>query len=323
MAAGTHRNVKPQPTALIPVTAPVIPVLTIQVPTVHFSAPVVPAQVGCIQTQASAIDCNMKFIVALAVNKLESLRRNASTANFIGSTLKLKMAEYLASIFGTEKDKVNCSFYFKIGACRHGDRCSRIHNKPTFSQTVLLQNLYHNPQNSAQSADGSHCKFLTNLTEEEVQEHFDNFFEDVFVELEDKYGEIEEMNVCDNLGDHLVGNVYVKFRREEDAEKAVEDLNKRWFAGRPIYAELSPVTDFREACCRQYEMGECTRSGFCNFMHLRPISRELRRELYGRHRRRRSRSRSRSRERRRSRSRERRRRSRSRERDRRDREGRF
>ena len=33
------------------------------------------------------------------------------------------MAEYLASIFGTEKDKVNCTFYFKIGACRHGDTC--------------------------------------------------------------------------------------------------------------------------------------------------------------------------------------------------------
>uniref|UniRef100_A0A3P9HWX2 U2 small nuclear RNA auxiliary factor 1 n=1 Tax=Oryzias latipes TaxID=8090 RepID=A0A3P9HWX2_ORYLA len=124
------------------------------------------------------------------------------------------MAEYLASIFGTEKDKVNCSFYFKIGACRHGDRCSRLHNKPTFSQ-------------------------------------------EVFTEMEEKYGEVEEMNVCDNLGDHLVGNVYVKFRREEDAEKAVMDLNNRWFNGQPIHAELSPVTDFREACCRQYEMG-CT-----------------------------------------------------------------
>uniref|UniRef100_A0A2K5BY89 U2 small nuclear RNA auxiliary factor 1 like 4 n=1 Tax=Aotus nancymaae TaxID=37293 RepID=A0A2K5BY89_AOTNA len=77
------------------------------------------------------------------------------------------MAEYLVSIFGTEKDKVNCSFYFKIGACRHGDRCSWLHNKPTFSQ-------------------------------------------EVFRELQEKYGEIEEMNVCDNLGDHLVGNVYVK-----------------------------------------------------------------------------------------------------------------
>jgi len=64
--------------------------------------------------------------------------------------------------------------------------------------------------------------------------------------------------------------------------QAVTDLNGRWFGGRPIYAELSPVTDFREACCRQYEMGECTRAGFCNFMHLKPISRDLRRELYGR-----------------------------------------
>ncbi|GLV32337.1 U2 small nuclear riboprotein auxiliary factor 38 [Carabus blaptoides fortunei] len=190
------------------------------------------------------------------------------------------MAEYLASIFGTEKDKVNCSFYFKIGACRHGDRCSRIHNKPTFSQTCLLQNLYVNPQNSAKSADGSHL--VANVSDEEMQEHYDNFFEDVFVECEDKYGEIEEMNVCDNLGDHLVGNVYIKFRREEDAERAVNDLNNRWFGGRPVYAELSPVTDFREACCRQYEMGECTRSGFCNFMHLKPISRELRRYLYSR-----------------------------------------
>ncbi|XP_035560253.1 splicing factor U2AF 26 kDa subunit isoform X2 [Canis lupus familiaris] len=122
------------------------------------------------------------------------------------------MAEYLASIFGTEKDKVNCSFYFKIGACRHGDRCSRLHNKPTFSQ-------------------------------------------EVFTELQEKYGEIEEMNVCDNLGDHLVGNVYVKFRREEDAERAVAELNNRWFNGQAVHAELSPVTDFRESCCRQYEMG--------------------------------------------------------------------
>ncbi|KAK4023667.1 splicing factor U2AF 35 kDa subunit [Daphnia magna] len=269
------------------------------------------------------------------------------------------MAEYLASIFGTEKDKVNCSFYFKIGACRHGDRCSRIHNKPTFSQTICLQNFYVNPQNATKTADGTAVPGIVTMSDEEAQEHFDNFFEDVFAECEDKYGEIEEMNVCDNLGDHLVGNVYIKFRREEDAEKAVNDLNNRWFAGRPVYAELSPVTDFREACCRQYELGmkhkmealegarggnrgrprvpfssadqsECTRSGFCNFMHLKPISRELRRELYGRKRKGRSSSRDRGgsggpggpggpRS-----SRPDRRRSRSRERvDRRDRSGRY
>ena len=30
-------------------------------------------------------------------------------------------------------------------ACRHGDRCSRMHNRPTISQTILLQNMYQNP----------------------------------------------------------------------------------------------------------------------------------------------------------------------------------
>lgn len=48
---------------------------------------------------------------------------------------------------------------------------------------------------------------------------------------------------------------FFQFKREEDAEKAAQAVNNRWFNGMPVYAELSPVTDFREACCRQYEMG--------------------------------------------------------------------
>jgi len=191
------------------------------------------------------------------------------------------MADYLASIFGTEKDKVNCSFFFKIGACRHGEHCSKLHNKPTFSQTLLLKNLYLSLENSSQKADKSFVG-ADNLTEERVQEHFDDTFEELFIELEKKYGEIEEMNICDNLSEHLAGNCYVKFRFEEDADKAVGDLNNRWFDGRAIYAELSPVTDFHEACCRQYQMGDCPRGGFCNFMHLKPISKDLRKRLYQR-----------------------------------------
>ncbi|XP_058279887.1 splicing factor U2AF 35 kDa subunit isoform X1 [Hirundo rustica] len=231
---------------------------------------------------------------------LKKSKRNLPEGAEVGGTIGNFVVRYFFLFqVRVQKRQVNCSFYFKIGACRHGDRCSRLHNKPTFSQTIALLNIYRNPQNSSQSADGLRCA----VSDVEMQEHYDEFFEEVFTEMEEKYGEVEEMNVCDNLGDHLVGNVYVKFRREEDAEKAVIDLNNRWFNGQPIHAELSPVTDFREACCRQYEMGECTRGGFCNFMHLKPISRELRRELYGR-RRKKHRSRSRSRE-RRSRSRDR------------------
>ncbi|GMT30393.1 hypothetical protein PFISCL1PPCAC_21690, partial [Pristionchus fissidentatus] len=191
----------------------------------------------------------------------------------------LSGAEYLASIYGTEKDKVNCSFYFKIGACRHGSKCSRTHNVPTFSQTVLLKNLYRNPIVDPRMADAFNRVGEKNREE---QEYFDDFFDEIFTELNNKYGEIEEMNVCDNIGEHMIGNVYIKFMDETSADKAVADLNaNRWFNGEPIYAELSPVTDFREACCRQYELGGCNKGAFCNFMHLKAISPDLRRRLYG------------------------------------------
>nr|GEX15503.1 splicing factor U2af small subunit B-like [Tanacetum cinerariifolium] len=58
----------------------------------------------------------------------------------------------------------------------------------------------------------------------------------------------------------MVGNVYVQFREEEYAAKALKNLTGRYYAGRPII-----------------------------------IGRDLRRQLFGRYRRRHSRSRSRSR----------------------------
>lgn len=45
----------------------------------------------------------------------------------------------------------------------------------------------------------------------------------------------------------MLGNVYVKFEDEEDAEKALKGLSGRYYAGRPLAVEYSPVTDFREA----------------------------------------------------------------------------
>jgi splicing factor U2AF subunit len=119
------------------------------------------------------------------------------------------MANYLASIFGTEQDKVshcgssttlrastnsllqvNCSFYYKIGACRHGDRCSRKHVKPSYSQTILLPNLYQNPAYDPKNK----------MNPDQLQNHFDAFYEDFWCEM-CKFGEIEEVVVCDNNND--------------------------------------------------------------------------------------------------------------------------
>ena len=104
----------------------------------------------------------------------------------------LTMANYLASIFGTEADKVNCSFYYKIGACRHGDRCSRKHVKPSYSQTILLPNLYQNPAYDPKNK----------MNASQLQNHFDAFYEDFWCEM-CKFGEIEEVVVCDNNNEYV------------------------------------------------------------------------------------------------------------------------
>lgn len=90
-----------------------------------------------------------------------------------------------------------------------------------------------------------------------------DFYEDLFEELS-KYGDIENLNICDNIADHMVifllvvaledarvsiqvsfvvfvffrvslfvqvGNVYVQFREEEHAANAVQNLTGRFYAG--------------------------------------------------------------------------------------------
>lgn len=39
------------------------------------------------------------------------------------------------------------------------------------------------------------------------------------------------MQVCDNVGDHLIGNVYARYEWETEAQQAVDNLNERWYAG--------------------------------------------------------------------------------------------
>jgi splicing factor U2AF subunit len=116
---------------------------------------------------------------------------------------------------------------------------------------------------------------------QQAREHFNDFVEDIYEELR-TFGPVEDLQVCDNTGAHLVGNVYVKFEFEDDAEKATKALTGRFYGGRLLVPEYSPVTDFRESRCRQYDINECQRGGQCNFMHLKELDSDLERKLFGR-----------------------------------------
>ncbi|KAJ8606560.1 hypothetical protein MRB53_040860 [Persea americana] len=166
------------------------------------------------------------------------------------------MANYLASIFGTEQDKTT-----------ETDARENMSSLPTAKPSscrTSIKNPAYDPKNKMNAS--------------QLQNHFDAFYEDFWCEL-CKYGEIEEVVVCDNNNDHLIGNVYARFKYEDSAQAASDALNSRWYAARPIYCELSPVTDFREACCRLNSGEGCVRGGFCNFIHRKQPSPELDREL--------------------------------------------
>jgi splicing factor U2AF 35 kDa subunit len=137
------------------------------------------------------------------------------------------MAAHLARIHGTEEDKVNCPFYFKIGSCRHGDRCSRLHHKPAFSPTLLIQHLYRHPQRLAElhqaataSQNGGNNGMAMIMNPEQAQEDFLTFFEDLYMEFS-KFGKLDALHVCDNLGDHMIGTYLYLYIYQTDNNKAM------------------------------------------------------------------------------------------------------
>merc|ERR1712056_145726 len=81
------------------------------------------------------------------------------------------------------------------------------------------------------------------------------------------------------MGDHMIGNVYVKYYHEEDAERALMKLTGRFYSGKLIQAEYTTVSDFREARCRAFHETRCNRGAYCNFMHIKHIPRAIKRRV--------------------------------------------
>lgn len=183
------------------------------------------------------------------------------------------MAHRLSRIIGTEEDKVNCPFYYKIGACRHGDKCSRTHLKPRFSPTIMLPHMYTPPTPVPSSEHDAQQQCSPEVIASEKQ-YFFNFYDDVASELS-KYGDIEVLNIVSNLGAHMFGNVYVKYTDEVYSSRAMKGLVGRYYAGRQLVPEYSPVSDFREARCGMYEDGTCNRGDYCNFIHVHKVPKQL------------------------------------------------
>lgn len=187
-----------------------------------------------------------------------------------------------------------CPFWDKVGACRHGNKCVRLHTRPKKSKTVVFWNLFPNPVRTCYKKttgkDGT--EDVTNnggdfvvldaeIDERKLSQEADRFFQDIFVELSLKYGEIDDLIICGNYNPHLGGNVLVKFKDERSAAKSYQECNDRWYGEKPIFCELSPVSYFEDAACKDFSVsGRCDRGDQCNLIHVRRPDYGLRKKLF-------------------------------------------
>lgn len=168
-----------------------------------------------------------------------------------------------------------CGFFQKMGACRHGDGCTKVHQRPTLGPTVLFPLMYPNPLAVEHITDRA---WSFEFDKKYLKKHFEHFYKDVWRTFME-FGRISELRVVGNLCDHLLGNVYIKFEDPQAAAKVVDELKLKKFNDILLLPELSPVTDFGDACCKEDREGECKRGAQCNFLHILKVSRSVMEKL--------------------------------------------
>ncbi|XP_029459090.1 U2 small nuclear ribonucleoprotein auxiliary factor 35 kDa subunit-related protein 2 isoform X2 [Rhinatrema bivittatum] len=169
--------------------------------------------------------------------------------------------------YGTEKDRANCPFYLKTGACRFGDRCSRKHCYPASSQTLLIRGMFITYGMEQCKRDDYDTDASLEYSEEEIYQQFVEFYDDVLPEFK-SVGKVIQFKVSCNFEPHLRGNVYVQYQTEEDCLEAFSLFNGRWYASRQLQCEFSPVTKWKTAICGLFERQKCPRGKHCNFLHV-------------------------------------------------------
>uniref|UniRef100_A0A8C5LYS2 Zinc finger CCCH-type, RNA binding motif and serine/arginine rich 2 n=1 Tax=Leptobrachium leishanense TaxID=445787 RepID=A0A8C5LYS2_9ANUR len=161
----------------------------------------------------------------------------------------------------------NCPFYIKTGACRFGERCSRRHNYPSSSQTLLIRGMFVTYGMEQCRRDDYDTDASLEYGDEEIYQQFLDFYGDVVPEFK-SVGKVVQFKVSCNFEPHLRGNVYVQYQTEEECLQAFSLFNGRWYAARQLQCEFSPVTRWKTAICGLFERLKCPRGKHCNFLHV-------------------------------------------------------
>jgi hypothetical protein len=97
---------------------------------------------------------------------------------------------------------------------------------------------------------------MIEFADEILDQNCNEFYFDVFQELF-AYGEINDFSIAENLSNYLAGNILVRYQDPESACTAYSDLTGGLYAGRPIGASFTVVSDLQNAVCQDSRIGSC------------------------------------------------------------------
>ncbi|XP_071084346.1 U2 small nuclear ribonucleoprotein auxiliary factor 35 kDa subunit-related protein 2-like [Haliotis cracherodii] len=165
------------------------------------------------------------------------------------------------------KDRDECPFFMKTGACRFAERCSRSHTYPESSCTIMLPGMFANFRLEQSLVDENDTDLALEYDDSELYENFMEFYNDVLPEFR-SMGRVIQFKVSCNCEPHLRGNVYVQYRREDDAQKAFVKFNGRWYGGRQISCIFINIAKWKSAICGLAFVKRCPKGKSCNFLHV-------------------------------------------------------
>lgn len=120
------------------------------------------------------------------------------------------MPEELNQKAETNPGKPICDYFAKAGACRFGNKCARNHCRPMISRILLIPSFFVHIRLDQGKPNEYGSELALEFEEDELKSDFDEFFEDVFPELQ-KFGKIKHFITSQNYDCHLKGNVYVEY----------------------------------------------------------------------------------------------------------------
>ncbi|XP_050402426.1 U2 small nuclear ribonucleoprotein auxiliary factor 35 kDa subunit-related protein 1 [Patella vulgata] len=170
-------------------------------------------------------------------------------------------------IYSSERPVNECPFFKKTGACKYGDSCSRSHDYPEESKTVLIPGMFSHFRLDQTLIDEYDTDLSLEYEDKELYNSFLEFYEDVLPEFK-SIGTVTQFKVCSNCTPHLRGNVYITFKSIEEAQQAVMKFNGRWYAGKQLNCEYRNIALWKSAICGLFSQKSCPKGNICNFLHV-------------------------------------------------------